>query len=187
MLNDQTSRELELVRRVQRGDTKAQYTLYKQYVDAMYHTVVRIVRDSEEAHDVVQECFVKVFQNIRHYRAESTIGAWIKRIAVNAAINTIRKRQRSLEFYVGDITETYGVVDYELAEDNIAPKQVHDAIKDLPSGCRTVINLYAFEGYSHKEIAQILEIKESTSKTQYRRAKQLLRNSLQNKYYNHES
>lgn len=182
MLNIQTSQEKELVQRVQRGDHKAQYVLYRQYVDAMYHTVLRIMNNSTDAQDVVQECFVKVFEKINSYRGEATIGAWIKKIAINTAINALRKKKRNLEYSSDEISESKFVVEEDVADNVLSSKIIHDAVLGLPSGCRTVLNLYLFEGYSHKEVAEILNIAESTSKTQFRRAKILLRTSLKSKY-----
>ena len=144
----------------------------------MFHTALRILGTHHEAQDATQECFVKVFQNIECYRGESTLGAWIKRIAVNTSINLLRTKQKQLEFHTDDMSRTgdHPVVENETAVD---PAIVHGAVMNLPAGCRAVLNLYAFEGYNHREIAQILDITESTSKTQYRRAKSLLKNALQ--------
>ena len=181
MLNNQTSFEQELVSRLVRGDAKAQYTLYKRYVDAMYHTVIRIVKDPTDAQDVVQECFIRVFQKIDTYRGEATLGAWIKRIAIHSAFNLMRKRKRNLE-YATDEIERYDIeFEIEDSDSTYSPENVHHAIKELPTGCRAVVSLYALEGYSHKEIAGILDITESTSKTQYRRAKGLLKDVLVSK------
>ena len=178
-MNDhQTSYEKELVSRLLRGDAKAQYTLYSKYVDAMYHTVIRIVNDPTDAQDVVQECFIRVFQKIDTFRGDATLGAWIKRIAIHSAFNLMRKRQRNME-YATDEIERFDI-EFETNDEQYGfkPEHIHHAIKDLPSGCRAVLSLYALEGYSHKEIAGILDITESTSKTQYRRAKGLLKNTL---------
>lgn len=187
-MNDhQTSYEKELVSRLLRGDAKAQYTLYSKYVDAMYHTVIRIVNDPTDAQDVVQECFIRVFEKINTYRGEATLGAWIKRIAIHSAFNLMRKRKRNME-YATDEMERFDEIPESVESDNLhTPQQLHHAIKDLPSGCRAVLSLYALEGYSHKEISGILDITESTSKTQYRRAKGLLRNALTNKMKSNEA
>ncbi len=182
MLNIQTSEEKELVLRVQKGDRKAQYIMYKQYVDAMYHTALRITNNSADAQDVVQECFVKVFEKINTYRGDSTIGAWIKKIATNTAINSLRKKNKRLEYPSDDLPEKYDIEERDETENVMTSKTIHNAVLNLPSGCRAVLNLYLFEGYSHKEVAHILNIAESTSKTQFRRAKSLLRESLRSKY-----
>ena len=176
---DQTSYDIELVRRLKRGDIKAQYTVYEKYVDAMYHTAIRIVNNPIDAQDVVQECFIKVFDKIGSFREESTLGAWIKRIAINTSYNVLRQKQRRPEFFTDEFSHVETAVTDDLEEGLFTPAQLHQAVKTLPDGCRTVLSLYALEGYSHKEIGDIMTISESTSKTQYRRAKRLLLEKLQ--------
>jgi len=133
-----------------------------------------------DAEDIIQEVFVKVFQKLSEFRGESTLGAWIKRITVNTTLNFIRQR-KEIKFMEN---EEWDRSDLLQAEKKIDPefsmKQVHHAIKKLPDGCRVVLNLYLLEGYQHQEIASILKITESTSKTQYRRGKQLLAKRLRN-------
>ena len=170
--------ERELIKRVKRGDRDAQYLLYGRYVDAMYHTVIRMVKQDADAQDIVQECFVKVFEKIHTYREDASLGAWIKRIAINMAINRIRKQKRSFEYSDDISSDNIKAVPVTQEAEPFDATVVHNAIKELPSGCRTIVNLYAFEGYSHKEIASILDVSESTSKTQYRRAKSLLHDAL---------
>ena len=174
--NHYTLEEQQLVEDCIGGNSRAQLRLYRKYVKAMYNTVVRMVPEPMDAEDVVQDLFVKVFKNLRYFKGESSLGAWIKRIAINTALNFLRKSKNIR--YVD--LETHRDV-YEPLEE--APtfwdmKAIHFAIKELPEGCRVVFNLYLLEGYQHKEIAQMLEITESTSKTQYRRAKILLKEKL---------
>ena len=187
MLADQTSNDAELLRQLRRGDHNAQHTLYKRYVDAMYHTAVRIVNNNDDAQDVVQECFIKVFDKIDTFREESTLGAWIKRIAINSACNHLRKKQRMLDTHNVELDENL-VSDTEEVEVSLyTPENIHYAIRQLPSGSRSVLTLFALEGYSHKEISEILGITESTSKTQYRRGKALLKNLLLNQIIKNET
>jgi len=121
--------------------------------------------------------FVKVFRNLHTFQGESTLGAWIKKITVNTTLNFIRKEKRntSVELAEGtDIPDTIEAIDtarYSMA-------QIHHAIKQLPERCRVVLSLYLIEGYQHQEIAEILGITTSTSKTQYRRGRQLLQEIL---------
>ncbi|MFT6321171.1 MAG: RNA polymerase sigma-70 factor (ECF subfamily) [Granulosicoccus sp.] len=139
-----------------------------------------MVPNKMDAEDIIQEVFVKVFQKLSEFRGESTLGAWIKRITVNTTLNFIRQR-KEIKFMEN---EEWDRSDLLQAEKKIDPefsmKQVHHAIKKLPDGCRVVLNLYLLEGYQHQEIASILKITESTSKTQYRRGKQLLAKRLRN-------
>lgn len=172
------SEEKELVRLSLEGDDRAQYRLYQKYVKAMYHTIVRMVGDSLDAEDLTQELFVKVFKNLDSYKGKATLGAWIKRIAINTALNFIRSRGniRMVEMVEEYDPSIQSEMDFDASNFDI--KKVHQAIKELPEGCRMVFNLFMMEGYQHREIAQILGISESTSKTQFRRAKQLLRDIL---------
>lgn len=165
--------EQEILRRCLRGDSQAQFVLYNRYVDAMYNTVIRMVVNVPEAEDVLQESFTKVFQQLHTFRNESTIGAWIKQIVVNTSLSYLRSKKKlqfvELETLQDKIEETN-----EEAETWDAA-MLHEAIKKLPSGCRVVFNLFAVENLGHKAIAKALNISESTSKTQYMRAKTLLK------------
>ncbi len=165
-----------------RQDQRAQYTLYRQYVKAMYHTVVRMVPSTVDAEDIVQETFVKVFQKLDTFQGTSTLGAWIKRIAINTALNHLRRERRGRIINVEDheFVETADDHNYPPAPP-LDMRNVHEAIKTLPEGCRVVLSLYLLEGYKHQEIAEILQITVSTSKSQYHRAKKLLKAKLNNK------
>jgi len=167
--------EKELVARSIRGDSRAQVRLYKKYVKAMYNIVIRMIPEQMDAEDVVQESFVKVFKNLKSFKGDSTLGAWIKRITINTALNFIRKNKK-MRFVA---IENEDKLTEETANDNtprVDMKTIHNAIKKLPQGCRVILSLYLLEGYQHKEIAVALDISESTSKTQFQRAKRLLRN-----------
>jgi RNA polymerase sigma factor (sigma-70 family) len=180
-LNTQFDTEEDrLVQRCTTGDPEARRQLYERYVRAMYHTVVRMVPSRMDAEDVVQDCFIKVFQNIGSFKGESTIGAWIKRIAINTALNFLRKRKRMVFTEDDPRDEGQAVLPEDDDYNRADVQRIHHAIKKLPEGCRVVLNLYLLEGYKHKEIAQILGISESTSKSQYLRAKRLLRERLEN-------
>ncbi len=172
-----SSEEKDLVRLCLKGDQKAQYRLYKKYVKAMYHTISRMVGNAMDAEDLTQDVFAKVFKNLKSFKGDSTLGAWIKKITVNTALNFLKSRGR---MHFVDMEDNF--VEKEEDREKEAPqwsmKEIHEAIKKLPSGSRAVFNLFLLEGYQHKEIAEILNITESTSKTQYRRAKKLLRETL---------
>lgn len=170
--------ELELVRRSIAGDHRAQYMLYSKYVQAIYHTVLRMVGKVADAEDVTQEVFVNVFNNLDSFKGDSTLGAWIKRIAINATLNFLRK-ERQIRWVNLENTPEPQVVFVPMSEPTTTNLQrIHAAIKVLPEGCRVVFCLYLLEGYQHQEIAEILGISESTSKTQYRRARGLLQKAL---------
>lgn len=169
--------EKGLVKRCIRGELDAQKQLYHKYVKAMYNLVMRMVSNKMDAEDIIQESFIKVFQKMTSFKGESTLGAWIKRITINTALNHIRKNGK-IEFSeintIPHIPETKD----EYRWSNISLHKVHEAIKTLPEGSRVVFSLYLLEGYQHKEIANILGISESTSKSQYQRARKLLQKQL---------
>lgn len=170
----------QLIRRCCQGDARAQRQLYNLYVQAMYNRVVRMVADRHLAEDIIQEVFLKVFRYLPTYKGDSTIGAWIKSIAVNTTIEYLRRNQKIQ--YMEEIPEPQIWPDNP---ENGAPQLemavIHETIKQLPSGSRVVLTLYLIEGYQHQEIAEILDISVSTSKTQYRRGKQLLQQLLKEK------
>jgi RNA polymerase sigma-70 factor (ECF subfamily) len=165
----------ELVERCKKGDTRSYETLYQQYSKAMFNTSLRIVNNASDAEDVLQEAFMDAFRFLDNFNYKSTFGAWLKRIVINKSINVLRKRKADLV----DI-ETTAIADVPndevLDEENMQLKvaEVKKAVTLLPTGYRTVLTLYLFEGYDHEEIAEIMRISESTVRTQYHRAKHKL-------------
>lgn len=135
--------------------------------------------DEEEARDLLQESFIDVFLKLPTLREVSTFSAWIKRIVVNNCINAIRKRKLITAELDENLDLEDEIDDFEYTEYKAG--QVMQAIEALPDGCKTVLNLYLFDGFDHKEIAQILSITESASKAQYCKAKARIRNILDNK------
>lgn len=148
----------------------------------MFHTVIRMVGNREDAEDVTQEAFTKVFQRLHTFRGDSTLGAWVKRVTVNTSLNFLRQKKKIFFEELNEKTclptgktTTFGEEKIDEAEWANDIQQIHEAIKKLPDGCRMVFNLYMLEGYKHFEVANMLGITESTSKTQYRRAKRLIK------------
>lgn len=176
-LNIEDQQLIELCRE---GDDAAQRILYERYVQAMYNRVIRMVADRHLAEDILQEVFLKVFRYLPNFKGDSTIGAWIKRIAINTTIEHLRSKRR-IDYR--DTLPENGVPHPASMEDTskVSMAAIHEAIKLLPGGSRVVLTLYLLEGYQHQEIAQILNISESTSKTQYRRGKLLLQEILKKK------
>lgn len=168
----------DLVDRSRQGDRRAQYDLYSRYAKAMYNVCLRIVGHGAEAEDVLQEAFLDAFNNLHRFRAESTFGAWLKQIVVNRAIAHLRSRRLSLVSTdeLGDgfdaADEPVGSLDEEALHWDV--ERVRRAIQLLPEGYRVVLTLHLFEGYDHEEIGQVLQIGESTSRSQYLRAKRKL-------------
>ena len=168
-----------LVDRCRNGEGKAQYEIYGLYARQMYNVCMRIVNHAADAEDILQEAFVEAFRYIHEFRGESSFGAWLKKIVVNRAINHLKKRRLTLFETIPGIDQL--TVDEQEGQDentNLEVIRVHKAIMELPTGYRLVLCLYLVEGYDHGEIAQILNITESTSKSQYNRAKTKLREQL---------
>jgi len=144
----------------------------------MYNVGYRIVNNTGEAEDVLQEAFISAFRNLHYYRGDATFGSWLKRIVVNKAINALKKRRT--EQLPED--ERFDVADAVWPEESEFPfsiEAVKKAITRLPDGYRSVLSLYLLEGYDHAEIAEILGISESTSKSQFNRSKKKLREILE--------
>jgi len=163
--------EQKLVRLCKKNDAKAQYKLYKQYSKGMYNLALRMTGDQNEAEDILQDAFIKAFQEVHKLKNEKAFGGWLRRIVVNHCIDSTRKKKLvfiEMEKIKDQHTEMDGV------EESIDPGLIHAMIKKLPDGAREILVLRALEGYKHAEIGEQLGISESTAKTQYFRAKQLL-------------
>lgn len=143
----------------------------------MYNVSFRITGREEDAEDAVQDAFISAFRNLESYRADATFGAWLKRIVVNKSINVLKKRKYELMPEVGDwdVAQEETPPDYR---EDLTVGRVKKAIEELPDGYRAVLSLYLLEGYDHQEIAEIMGISESTSKSQLNRAKGKLREKL---------
>lgn len=143
----------------------------------MYNVGYRITGNQDEAEDVLQESFISAFNNLDKYRGDASFGAWLKRIVVNKAINAINKKKHDPlpEDDRFDVAEEEAPMEYG---DGLTVERVKRAISQLPDGYRAVLSLYLLEGYDHQEIAEIMGISESTSKSQLNRAKNKLRQHL---------
>lgn len=155
-----------------KNNRDAQYQLYNMLSGKMFGVCLRYAKDRETAEDLLQEGFVKVFNNIEKFRGEGSFEGWVRRIMVNTAVEYYR---RSVKMYpVVSIEEQIVEVDFETVGDDLEVADIMKLIEQLSPGYRTVFNLYAIEGYSHKEIAEMLKISEGTSKSQLARARYLL-------------
>ncbi len=164
-----------LVVECKQGSKKAFYELYRLYAKAMLNVAFRIVGNIAEAEDVLQEAFLDAFGKVKDFRQDTTFGLWLKQIVVNRSINLLRKRKLELIELEGEQIEN--IPDEEAADEEETQYKaalVKEAIKELPDGYRLVISLYLLEGYDHEEIAQVLNITENTSRTQFLRAKRKL-------------
>ena len=176
-------RHADLVKRCQLGERRAQYDLYQHYVKAMYNVCLRIVNHEAEAEDVLQEAFIDAFSHINTFRGQSTFGAWLKQIVVNRAINHLRGRRLELvslesnqfgEDESADRADWADTETYDEGDIQLEVERVRRGIQQLPEGYRVVLSLYLFEGYDHEEISNVLNISETTSRTQYLRGKKRL-------------
>ncbi len=165
--------------RCREGDRLAQYEIYKLYSKAMFNTAERILTVAEEAEDVLQESFLSAFRNIHHYREDATFGAWLKRIVINKSLTRLKQRKET-ESLSDQMSDSFFYEWQEEPTRHLEVTAIKAGVSQLPTGFRTVLTLYLFEGYDHAEIAEILGISESTSKSQYNRAKKKLREILGN-------
>jgi RNA polymerase sigma factor (sigma-70 family) len=163
------------------GKRNAQKQLYDRFVSPMLAVCLRYARSRDEAEDLLQEGFLKVFQNINSFRQQGSLEGWIKRIMVNHALNHFKKN-RKIPFFE-DVTE---INEQDIIDTNddiqvsapIPPEKLLSLIQTLPEGYRMVFNLYVFEDYTHKDIAVAMNISENTSKTQLMKARRYLQKLL---------
>ena len=175
----------KLVEKCKRGNKKALETLYKTTADFLLGICMRYAQNKQDAEDIFQEGFIKILHNLNNLKENDKIVPWMIRIMANTAINYLKAQQRLGENEFNDNTDFNTE---ELKEDNddllldmITVDELYELIGQLPQGYKTVINLYAIENYSHKEIANMLGISESTSKTQYQKAKAKLKKMIMEK------
>lgn len=155
-----------------KGDRKAQKELFDRFSDKMMVVSMRYSKSDQEAEDILQEAFIKVFDKIQTFRGEGKLEFWIKRIVVNTALNY--SRSKLYMFPMVDVSQNEFIPCKDFSLTDFHFKDLLKMIQSLPSGCQVIFNLYAIEGYTHKEIADELEISEGTSKSQYSRARGLL-------------
>ena len=170
------SQEDELIKGCLEGVPAAQKRLYALYSGKMYGLCLRYVKDSMEAEDVLITSFTKVFDKIRQFKGEGSFEGWIRRIVVNEALSFLR-RNRSM-YLETDLERADREPDYQALNDHLEAADLLRIIQELPTGYRIVFNLYAVDGYSHKEIADQLGISENTSKSQLSRARTYLQRVL---------
>ena len=166
------------IKRLKENNSEAQRAFYEQLAPKMYGICLRFAFASEDADDILQDGFIRVFKHIKDFRGEGSLEGWVRRTIVNTAINYYKKKIKQgikidLEYVKGKVKETNNIVE------KMAADEILQLISELPRGYRMVFNLNVIEGYTHKEIGKILEISENTSKSQLSRA----RASLQKKIF----
>lgn len=160
------------------NDRASQKALYDMYSKRMMGVCMRYIKDYDDASDVLQTGFISVFKNIHQYRSDSQLQTWMRRIMVNAALNTIRNKKIEFENSHMSSIPGYG----HCPTSKLQANDLMKVIDTLPKGFRTVFNLFAIEGYSHAEIGKMLDISEGTSKSQYSRARVHLQNMIGDHY-----
>ena len=168
--------EHELVAECKKGNPTYQRALYQQYYRKMYGVCLRYANDADDAQDVLQEGFIRVFGKLDSFRGTGSLEGWIRRIMVHTSIEYYRKKSR---YFMVDIEAATREADIEMdVLAQMGREEILQQIQTLPPGYRTVFNLYAIEGFSHQEIGEMLNISEGTSKSQFSRAKLILRDRL---------
>jgi RNA polymerase sigma factor (sigma-70 family) len=168
-----------LVIRAQKGDPVARAALYQLFSRAMYNICIRMTGNKADAEDVLQDVFIYAFEHIGQVREPAAFGGWLRKIVV---ADCIRKSKQ--QFRWNELEDSFGNLPQEDGPDwwaTVQPEQIHEEIKHLPNGCRQVFVLYVLEDLGHRQIAESLGISESTSKSQYQRARQLLKERITKK------
>ena len=168
----------QLIKGCVRGDRKSQETVYRMYAKDLYAVCLSYANDASMAQDMLQEGFMKVFRSIKTFDNKGSFEGWVRRIVVNTAIDHLRREKRILNYVDDDKTSHFA--DDPSVYKHLDLEHLLSFIRQLPEGARTILNLFAVEGYSHKEIAEKLSISVGTSKSQYNRAKHLLNELITN-------
>ena len=166
------------------GNREMQQALYDKYSGQMYAVALRYAKMQQEAEDILQEAFIKVFQKIDTFRKDSSLVHWIKRVVINTALNS--QRSKLYMYPMVDVSDLQGWSQEGTAISDFSHQELLQMIQELPDGCRVIFNLYAIEGYKHHEIAKMLEVSEGTSKSQYSRAKMLLQQKVMSRNQSYE-
>jgi RNA polymerase sigma factor (sigma-70 family) len=170
------AKDIELIEGCKRKDAKAQKNLYERYSGKLYALCCRYIKEKMEAEDVLITAFTKILDRIDQYKGEGSFEGWMKRVVVNESLTYLRKNKNM--YLEMDIEAADREPDFEKLESHLQAEDLMKMIEALPSGYRIVFNLYAIDGYSHKEIAEQLGISENTSKSQLSRARVALQKSL---------
>jgi len=170
------AKETELIQGCQRHNRQAQQALYRTYSGKMYSLCCRYVKDRMDAEDVLVTAFTKIYEKINQYKGEGSFEGWIRRVVVNESLTYLRKHKNM--YLEMDIEAAAYEPDYHKLENQLEADDLMKMIEELPVGYRTVFNMYAIDGFSHLEIADLLGISENTSKSQLSRARALLQKKL---------
>ena len=170
--------EAQLIGECLRGKARAQKTLFEKFAPRMMAVCMRYMKDKPEAEDVFQIGMVKVFTKLSEFKSEGPLEGWIRRIMVNSCLDQLRRNQRFISDVAFDDV-AFKVEDHETISSTLNTEALMGLIQKMPMGYKVVFNMFAVEGYSHQEIAEQLGISESTSKSQYLRARAYLRKRME--------
>lgn len=170
-----------LIIRCRKNDQHAQLSIYKLYYKAMYNTSFRIVNNTADAEDMMQEAFLEAFRKISDYKSEGSFGSWLKRIVINKSLDFIKKKQIriSLGQKILEMEELKHEDEKDLNAIDLQMEEVKSAMQRIPENYRIILSLFLMEGYDHQEIAQILSIPYNNTRTRYSRARQRLIKEIQ--------
>ena len=177
-MNFHPPNEQQIVAGCKKNESWARKKLYELYAPAMLGVCVRYTNDPYTAKDILHEGFIKIFKKINTYSEEGALGGWIRRIFVTTALEFLRDDNFQGNMDIVDYEDKIETVDISVVE-KLSADEILNCISELPQGYQLVFNLYAIEGYSHAEIAKMLNIKEGTSRSQFAHARQLLQNKIQ--------
>jgi RNA polymerase sigma-70 factor (ECF subfamily) len=170
----------QLIQQCKQNNYTAQLEVYNAYKNMMFGSAVRILKSREEAEDIVQDCFIKGFQKINQLKEDANLGAWLKRIVVNKSLDVVRDRKKIIWVDETFILEKESETEDEI-ENDISVDFVKECIHKLKDKYSIVLNLYLIENYNHREIGEILKIKESTVRNQFKRGKEQLLSMIKSK------
>jgi len=171
--------EEDILNGCKKNNRKYQELLYRKYAKKMYGICLSYAGERELAQDILQESYIKVFKKIKEFKEEGSLEGWIRRIVSNTAIDYMRQKSR-IQNHINEKEERTENFEQAKAIENLQIRDLLDQVARLPNGARVVFNLFALEGYTHKEIAKKLNITEGTSKSQFNRARKLLMLKLTN-------
>jgi RNA polymerase sigma factor (sigma-70 family) len=168
--------EEELIKRCIANERQAQETLYRQLADKMFNVCLTYTKDEDEACDILQEGFIKVFRNLGSYRFSGSFEGWARKIMVNTALSSYRKKKKESENL--SVYQTFIEPAIDNILDNLNADELIELVNQLPAKAGLVLKLFAIEGYEHREIAELMNISEGTSKSQLNRARFLLKEAI---------
>jgi RNA polymerase sigma factor (sigma-70 family) len=178
IINKDAMDDFNLIEQILKGSSFAQKKLFDKFAPKLMFVCLRYCKEREDAEDVLQEGFIKIFSNLYKYKHDGSFDGWMRRIMVNCCLDFLRKEKLNMNNFSFEEVD-YFITNNESASDFLNVEDIMKMINSLPNGYRVVFNLFAIEGYSHKEIAELLTISEETSKSQYFRAKNLLKKQLE--------